>query len=394
MARKHEHYHKSVGNLHSIDVYRVITLWNVTDPCIQHALKKLLVAGGRGAGKSVDKDIQEAIDSLERWKEMRVEDRTGISDQTVFDTFRGMRHNLTLPQGDINGDAARRWLLELNEFAFNASYPNVEKADEDQAARERGASSLHFESDLALAEYLESLHECDSSGTVSNQKSAAAQAGARAIREHCASVVTVAGEAGPQQADPVVGFQSPDELASFLESLCCMWSPTSASDKKFPPAQLAARAIREAEALGIKAPQMNQVTLRLDHGVAVTGEVAVTFNDPSLHEQMRSGEAATAQGIDLVEVSSKTLSKMRAQMPQFERKEKPFELDPKDLVVDVYRVHGHGRNSADVAVRITHIPTRISVAEEGDRSRHMNKAIAMTRLKELVGSYTESQNGR
>ncbi|WP_176767832.1 hypothetical protein [Nitrosospira sp. Nsp18] len=43
------------------------------DPCIQHAAKKLLVAGNRGA-KDVGKDIQEAIDTLERWKEMRVEE--------------------------------------------------------------------------------------------------------------------------------------------------------------------------------------------------------------------------------------------------------------------------------------------------------------------------------
>jgi hypothetical protein len=41
---------------------------------MQHAIKKLLVAGERGAGKDIDKDIQEAIDSLERWKRMLKED--------------------------------------------------------------------------------------------------------------------------------------------------------------------------------------------------------------------------------------------------------------------------------------------------------------------------------
>lgn len=35
--------------------------------------KELLVAGNRGY-KDVEKDIQEAIDSLNRWKEMREED--------------------------------------------------------------------------------------------------------------------------------------------------------------------------------------------------------------------------------------------------------------------------------------------------------------------------------
>lgn len=73
-SKTHNHYFKSLKGLNEADVYRVLLLWNVTDPCIQHALKKLLVAGGRGAGKSIDKDIQEAIDSLARWQEMRRED--------------------------------------------------------------------------------------------------------------------------------------------------------------------------------------------------------------------------------------------------------------------------------------------------------------------------------
>jgi hypothetical protein len=70
----HSHYFKSVKHLDEIDVYRVLDLFEVTDPCIQHTVKKLLVAGGRGAGKGFDKDIQEAIDSLKRLQVMRSED--------------------------------------------------------------------------------------------------------------------------------------------------------------------------------------------------------------------------------------------------------------------------------------------------------------------------------
>lgn len=73
-SKKHSHYFKSVAGLTHVDVYRVLHLFNVTDPCIQHAVKKLLVAGGRGAGKSIEKDVKEAIDSLVRWQEMRDED--------------------------------------------------------------------------------------------------------------------------------------------------------------------------------------------------------------------------------------------------------------------------------------------------------------------------------
>lgn len=71
--KKFSHYHKDVSGLDFIDVYRVFLLYQVTDPCIQHAVKKLLVAGGRGA-KDLDKDIAEAIVTLQRWQEIRRED--------------------------------------------------------------------------------------------------------------------------------------------------------------------------------------------------------------------------------------------------------------------------------------------------------------------------------
>lgn len=60
---KHNHYFKEWEGL--VDVYRVLKLFEVTDPAIQHAIKKLLWAGKRGA-KDLSKDYQEAIDSVER----------------------------------------------------------------------------------------------------------------------------------------------------------------------------------------------------------------------------------------------------------------------------------------------------------------------------------------
>lgn len=71
---KHSHYYKDVEKLQFIDVYRVLQLFAVGDPCIQHAVKKLLVAGGRGAGKDISRDVQEAIDTMKRWQEMRSEE--------------------------------------------------------------------------------------------------------------------------------------------------------------------------------------------------------------------------------------------------------------------------------------------------------------------------------
>jgi len=70
--RKHSHYFKKCP-YDAIDVYRVIELFEITDPCAQHALKKILVLGGRGS-KDVLRDAQDVIDTMERFKDMREED--------------------------------------------------------------------------------------------------------------------------------------------------------------------------------------------------------------------------------------------------------------------------------------------------------------------------------
>lgn len=72
MKESHNHYFKPCP-YDTLDVYRVISIFGVSDPCIQHALKKLLCSGVRGH-KDQSKDIQDVIDTLERWKQMREED--------------------------------------------------------------------------------------------------------------------------------------------------------------------------------------------------------------------------------------------------------------------------------------------------------------------------------
>ena len=48
-----------------VDVYDVLRAWDVRDPAIQHAIKKLLQPGQRGS-KSAAQDLREAIGSIER----------------------------------------------------------------------------------------------------------------------------------------------------------------------------------------------------------------------------------------------------------------------------------------------------------------------------------------
>lgn len=73
MNIRYNHYFKDVRHIDGIDVYRVLELFNVTDPCLQHAIKKLLCAGKRGA-KDEEQDVQEAMDTLERYQDMKVEE--------------------------------------------------------------------------------------------------------------------------------------------------------------------------------------------------------------------------------------------------------------------------------------------------------------------------------
>jgi hypothetical protein len=55
-----------------LDPYRILSVYGITDPAIQHAIKKLLRLG-RGENDA-DTDVAEAIEALERWQEMQEEE--------------------------------------------------------------------------------------------------------------------------------------------------------------------------------------------------------------------------------------------------------------------------------------------------------------------------------
>ena len=121
------------------------------------------------------------------------------------------------------------------------------------------------------------------------------------------------------------------------------------------------------------------------NGVGGIKEVVVMVSGQSVYSKLKYESGAhRVQRVPVTESQGRVHTSTATVLVMPEVEEVEYEIDPKDLRVDIYHASGAGGqnvNKVSTGVRLTHIPTGIVVASTVDRTQYGNRDRAMKMLQ-------------
>ena len=121
------------------------------------------------------------------------------------------------------------------------------------------------------------------------------------------------------------------------------------------------------------------------NGVGGIKEVVAMVSGQSVYSKLKYESGAhRVQRVPVTESQGRVHTSTATVLVMPEVEEVEYEIDPKDLRVDIYHASGAGGqnvNKVSTGVRLTHIPTGIVVASTVDRTQYGNRDRAMKMLQ-------------